>query len=51
MENVRSLADKMNELGAVRRILSVSLTALCSALRLYGQTETADRAVTVKEEG
>jgi len=27
-----------------------TLTALCSALRLSGQTETADRAVTVKEE-
>ena len=27
-----------------------TLTALFSALRPYGQTETADRAVTVKEE-
>jgi len=28
-----------------------TLTSLCSALRLYRQTETADRGVAVKEEG
>jgi len=28
----------------------ITLTAFCSALKLYGQTETADRVVTVKEE-
>ena len=39
----------MDELGALR-IRKRPLTALCSALRLSGQTETADRAVTVKEE-
>jgi len=53
--NVRSLSDKMDKLGAAGisgRDLAAgtTVTALCSALRLYEQTETADREVTVKEE-
>ena len=59
---VRSLADLMD--GPLMRTqqeyqggdiiflmaAGTTLTALCSALRLSGQTETADRALTVKEE-
>ena len=59
--NVRSLAGKMDELGALMGTqqeysfdrdlaAATTLTALCSALRLSRQTETADRALTVKEE-
>jgi len=63
--NVISLADKMDEFGPLMKmqqeyqsgniIFSTeiwlnNLTALCSALRLSGQTESADRALTVKEE-
>ena len=55
---MRSLTGKMDELEALLTAgisgrdlaAGTTLTALCSALRLSGQTETADRALTVKEE-
>ena len=52
---MRSLADQMEKLGPLKRTqedniaAGTTLTALCSALRLYGQTETAGRAVTAKD--
>ena len=59
--SVCSLADKMDKLGSLMRtqqdyqdgnIIPFIKTwlRLLTALRLYGQTETADREVTVKEE-
>jgi len=56
IENVRSMVDKIDELGALGGISGrdlasgTTLAALCSVLRLYRQTETADRALIQKEE-
>ena len=58
MGSVRSLIEKIDKLGPLMKAgilgrdlaAGTTLTALCSALGLCGQTETADRAVTVKEE-